>query len=474
MDELKNQDSAMEEIHKRAIEGNLVLLCTDLTLEPLLSILHQNRIFSAIDLQFFDAEPTPYNKNRKLCLDIRRKGPKAFETFLKALCETEQVHLAEAIYLTNHNLRHSDQPQLQHFDDIPVDAQMEPEGGGEGGRFNLFACIRARSNSSNESQQPTNSAAASGNPVTQPSGEDEPMEIGAGDVQQNIAGQQSLPTGATYRGSLDSGDGKDPMAYRMESDPRGYVVIINNVVFDTMKNRIGSDEDATALENLFSAHGFEVDNDNRNLTTLQMKEKLQAFAASDCHKNVDSTVVVLLSHGVSVAVCGTDSIAGRPDTMLSLKDVEAMFTGERCIALATKPKMFIIQACRGPEEDHGVWVSDDPNSKADDEYAESLKAERRRHYRPSLADVIFAYPVVNEHIAYRNTVTGSPYIQKLCRIFNDHSQKEHVADMLTMVSGEIAKMDMANPYDPDPKKMQPEKRDTLTKKWFLNPKSSAS
>ncbi len=454
----------MEEIHKKAIEGNLVMLCTDLTLEPLLSILHQNRIFSAIDLQFFDAEPTPYSKNRKLCLDIRRKGPKAFETFLKALCETEQVHLAEAIYLTNHNLRHSEQPQLQNFDDIPIDAQMEAEGGGEGGKFNLFACIRARSNSSNESSQPANSAAASGNPVTQPSGEDEPMDIGAGEPQ---------PTGASNQPTLDSYDGNESVTYKMESEPRGYALIINNDDFLHMSNRRGSHKDVTALENMFLAHCFEVEIVH-NLTTAQMKEKIESFAASDCHNNVHSAVVAILSHGVTGAVCGTDSILIDPTSFLPLKDMEAMFTGDRCVALARKPKMFIIQACRGPKEDEGVWVSDDPNSKADDDFAEQLKAERRRHYHPSQADVIFAYATVNEHKAYRNTVDGSPYIQSLCKTFNAFSRREHVADMLTRVTGEMAKLDMSNPGDPEPIKMIPQKTDTLTKRWFLNPRTHTS
>ncbi len=465
VDELKNYKSTMEREHQKAIQGNLVQLCNELSLEPLVTILNANDIFTDIDLQFIEAEPTLYNKNRKVCMDIKRKGPRAFDIFLKALCDTGQVHLAEAIYLTNHNLRHPDQPQLQNFNDIPVDAQMEEEGGGEGGKFNLFRHIRGKT--SGRSPHPGNSAsAASGNPVTQPSGEDEPMETGAGDMQQNIAG-------ATNQPSFDSYDGNDSITYKMESDPRGYVLIINNEDFQHMRYRVGSDKDVRALESLFLAHGFEVELIH-NQTTTQMKEKLESFAASDCHNNVHSTVVAILSHGVTGAVCGTNSILTDSHSFLSLKDVEAMFTGENCTALAKKPKMFIIQACRGSGEDQGVWVSDDPNSKADDEFAEKLKAERRRHYHPSQADVIFAYATVNEQKAYRNTVTGSPYIQSLCRTFNAYSRREHVADMLTRVTGEMAQLDMSNPGDPEPVKMVPQKTDTLTKRWFLNPKSYTS
>ena len=38
-----------------------------------------------------------------------------------------------------------------------------------------------------------------------------------------------------------------------------------------------------------------------------MKDELAMFANKPEHKNVDSTIVAILSHGVEGAVCGTDS-----------------------------------------------------------------------------------------------------------------------------------------------------------------------
>ena len=45
----------------------------------------------------------------------------------------------------------------------------------------------------------------------------------------------------------------------MESEPRGYMLIISNKVFEKMARRLGSDNDLTALDTLFQKIGFEVD-----------------------------------------------------------------------------------------------------------------------------------------------------------------------------------------------------------------------
>ena len=45
----------------------------------------------------------------------------------------------------------------------------------------------------------------------------------------------------------------------MESEPRGYMLIISNKVFEKMTPRVGSDKDLTALDTLFQKIGFEVD-----------------------------------------------------------------------------------------------------------------------------------------------------------------------------------------------------------------------
>ena len=42
----------MDKVHQEAITKNLVALCRDIVLEPLLTILMENKIFSSVDFQY--------------------------------------------------------------------------------------------------------------------------------------------------------------------------------------------------------------------------------------------------------------------------------------------------------------------------------------------------------------------------------------------------------------------------------------
>lgn len=65
------------------------------------------------------------------------------------------------------------------------------------------------------------------------------------------------------------------------------------------------------------------------------------FAADQDHRHGDSSFVCLLSHGEEGFIFGTD---GRK---LQLDSVFKLFDNSNCPTLLGKPKIFVIQACRG-------------------------------------------------------------------------------------------------------------------------------
>lgn len=65
------------------------------------------------------------------------------------------------------------------------------------------------------------------------------------------------------------------------------------------------------------------------------------FAADPAHRQGDSSFVCLLSHGEEGFIFGTD---GRK---LQLDSVFKLFDNSNCPTLVGKPKIFVIQACRG-------------------------------------------------------------------------------------------------------------------------------
>lgn len=83
-----------------------------------------------------------------------------------------------------------------------------------------------------------------------------------------------------------------------------------------------------------------------------MRQEVQAFAANPEHYEGDSCVVVILSHGTKHGLQGVDS-TGRDDdgTTVPVEDLVAFFNRDNCPALRLKPKLFLIQACRGERFD---------------------------------------------------------------------------------------------------------------------------
>lgn len=99
-----------------------------------------------------------------------------------------------------------------------------------------------------------------------------------------------------------------------------------------------------------------------------MRTCIENFCRQPNHRNMDSCVVCLLSHGVEGAVYGTDgqllqvciSIAFKDKNVTRIKDLTCLshglfqldwvfeaFDNAHCPLLQNKPKMFFIQACRG-------------------------------------------------------------------------------------------------------------------------------
>ena len=142
-------------------------------------------------------------------------------------------------------------------------------------------------------------------------------------------------------------DAKGLPCYRMKSSPQGIAVIINNKTFTcSLPNRNGTDKDADALERLFTYLGFYTNRYN-DLTVGEIKHTLTDLASRN-FKQYDCLLVAILTHGVEGKLYGTKGAE------IPVKDLTALFNGNRCPSLVGKPKIFFLQACRGGNYDKGV------------------------------------------------------------------------------------------------------------------------
>ena len=84
----------------------------------------------------------------------------------------------------------------------------------------------------------------------------------------------------------------------------------------------------------------------------EMRALLKSFAQYEALGRVDALVVVILSHGGRDGVIyGTDGSHGNNHMVdhITDEDIRDIFSARNCPLMAHKPKLVIIQACRGSE-----------------------------------------------------------------------------------------------------------------------------
>lgn len=149
--------------------------------------------------------------------------------------------------------------------------------------------------------------------------------------------------------------------------------------------------------------------------------------ADQDHTNFDCFVCVLLSHGEEGIVFGTD----KP---VQIKDLSDCFKADRCPTLVGKPKIFIIQACRGLQTDSGVKIHVTPDQHVDETDGPSGQTIKL----PVEADFLFAYSTVPGYFSWRNGANGSWFIQALCETLEKMGESLEIRKLLTIVNRKVA------------------------------------
>ncbi|KAL7842763.1 hypothetical protein SRHO_G00244520 [Serrasalmus rhombeus] len=214
--------------------------------------------------------------------------------------------------------------------------------------------------------------------------------------------------------------------YTMDSIPRGFCVIINNMEFKNEKRK-GSDKDAAALEKVFKILGFDV-----QIYTDQKAEAMKKLLLDFSKKqHGDCFVCCVLSHGEKKGVIGTDL------KLCPMKDILSPFDGKNCSSLAGKPKVFI-QACRGKNMEANVVVSEDNVAEADD-LGLTTGGPKETYSIPKNFDFLVSMSTVDDYVSYRNE-GGSWFIQALCKQLEDGSQRgDDILTILTRVNNEVSR-----------------------------------
>ncbi|XP_048390619.1 caspase-8-like isoform X2 [Stegostoma tigrinum] len=282
--------------------------------------------------------------------------------------------------------------------------------------------------------------------------------------------------------------------YKMDSNPRGFCVIINNINFKTMPERKGTRVDAERLDGVFRWLGFEVVL-FKNLSAAEMRDTMNRYRETD-HSLRDCFVCCILTHGKQGVMCGTDG------QMVAIRDITSLFSGSQCPTLREKPKLFFIQACQGTKKQDSVGVEaaaagagpslaeagfstagggpglaeagsnaagagpgstgSEVVSVEPDPALESDAVSSAVATIPDEADFLLGMATVEGYVSFRHTQLGTWYIQSLCENLQRYCAREDLLSILTIVN-----RDVSGKKDKKDKTQMPQPSYTLRKKLYF-------
>ncbi|XP_039110316.1 caspase-1-like isoform X2 [Hyaena hyaena] len=362
------------------------------TLSGLLDELFQNSVLNQEEMERVKCEnATVMDKARALIDAVLRKGPRACQLVISHICE-EDTHLAETLEL----------------------------------------CSSSRSgNSLTDSAAAVSPLPAFGEITPGPAEPEESTDTLKLCPQEEFMKLYKQKAGEIY-----------PIKER--KDRTRLALIICNTKFDHIPNRNGAEFDIKGMRRLLTDLGYSVHLEEE-LDAKEMESALRAFAARPEHKSSDSTFLVFMSHGILSGICGTKHSPENPD-VLAYDTIFQIFNNRHCLSLKDKPKVIIVQACRG-ENLGELLVSDSPAAPTErisqmgsilSQIGDSLEddAIHRVHVEKDFIAFCSSTP---HNVSWRDVNKGSLFITQLITCFQKYSWCCHLEEVFRKVQQSFEK-----------------------------------
>ncbi|KAM8815975.1 caspase-13-like isoform 2-T2 [Rhynchonycteris naso] len=227
---------------------------------------------------------------------------------------------------------------------------------------------------------------------------------------------------------------------RERKDRTRLALIICNREFDHLPLREGAEIDITGMKGLLEGLGYTVDVKEK-LTAKEMESVLKAFAARPEHRASDSTFLVFMSHGILDGICGILHSDKNSD-VLRYDTIFQIFNNRNCLSLKDKPKVIIVQACRG--ENRGeLWVRDSPAALADSSLLSPENLEDDAVHKTHVEKDFIAFCSSTPHnVSWRDITKGSLFISQLITCFQRYSWRCHLEEVFRKVQLSFEKPDV--------------------------------
>ncbi|XP_026109862.1 caspase-1-A-like [Carassius auratus] len=240
------------------------------------------------------------------------------------------------------------------------------------------------------------------------------------------------------------------------SQRKGSALLITNITFHYKEyNRDGAERDEENMEWLLRALGYNVVK-HRNLSGKKIDGEVRNFSKLlSEHREADSTFVVIMSHGARIE--NRDAILGvlyheekNPEDVYYVDETFSRLNSVNCPALIDKPKVILIQACRGG---HSGGV----------EFRDQVPESNPWVHREK--DFVCFMSTLPDTAAYRNSETGSHFINYILNVFCEWAHQDEIMELFRKVTNDMA----TRPGRTKDKLLPCLERTSLTKKFYLFP-----
>ena len=181
-----------------------------------------------------------------------------------------------------------------------------------------------------------------------------------------------------------------------------------------MTYREGSERDVERLRNLFESLRFEVII-KRDLKRDQIEGVAQEYGGKK-HDKFVAFALIIMSHGDD-----EDCILGVDNKPVSVRALMREFQAEKCPSLKGKPKILIIQTCRGSRrcdvERSGDFVQSINADPTEFDLADNrvdpflLDSSLSKSVFPPETDFLLAFATVPGYVSFRSPTFGAFFIQ---------------------------------------------------------------
>ncbi|XP_041968435.1 caspase-3-like [Aricia agestis] len=212
--------------------------------------------------------------------------------------------------------------------------------------------------------------------------------------------------------------------YELENFDKNYLMIFNQKNFTTYPPRDGTEKDVEALKATLSKYKFEC-HEYHDLTKNEIIEQLQIFKNKD-FKDYGCVAVAVLTHG------NKDGLLRAADREYSEMEIINYFKTHDKPSLVTKPKLLIIQACRGLRLNPAVPVMRSLHHRLDHD------VEVEPYTLPAESDMLILHSSYVGCPSVRSEIEGSWFIQTLCKKILELSEELDLESILTEVKREVS------------------------------------